>query len=180
MGYSLIALLTEDSPACATGRQGDWKGKRGAGTPTGPREASFIRFPTVRRTVSDTVPDPAEALLTSEPLMAHFATSVGDRPHAAPVWYVYDGGVVELVTTGRKLRNVRENPRIALSVQKDEAGTPEWTVTLLGTATVVDDEEAFREANRRINRKYGVDEDAHSENTLVRIDVGTASYRTYD
>jgi hypothetical protein len=53
-------------------------------------------------------------------------------------------------------------------------------VTLLGTATVVDDEEAFREANRRINRKYGVDEDAHSENTLVRIDVGTASYRTYD
>ena len=130
--------------------------------------------------MSDTVPNPAEALLTSESLMAHFATSVDDRPHVAPVWYVYEEGQVELVTTGRKLRNVRENSRVALSVQKDEAGVPEWTVTLLGTATVVDDEEAFREANRRINRKYGASEDAYDENTLVRIDIGTATYRTYD
>ncbi|NHN49075.1 pyridoxamine 5'-phosphate oxidase family protein [Halostella sp. JP-L12] len=130
--------------------------------------------------MSDSVPEPAERLLTSEPLMAHFATSVDDRPHVAPVWYVYGDGAVELVTSGRKLRNVRENPRVALSVQKDEGGQTEWTVTLLGTATVVEDEAAFREANRRINRKYGAPENAHAENALVRVDVGTASYRTYD
>ncbi len=130
--------------------------------------------------MSDTTTSEAERLLTSEPLMAHLATSVDDRPHVAPLWYVYDDGVVEIVTTGRKLANVRENPRVALSVQKDEDGDPHWMVTLRGTATVVEDEDAFRETNRRINAKYGVAEDAHAENTLVWIDVGSVNYRTYD
>jgi hypothetical protein len=53
-------------------------------------------------------------------------------------------------------------------------------VSLLGTATVVDDEAATREATRRINEKYGASEDAWSENRLVRVNVGSASYRTYD
>jgi nitroimidazol reductase NimA-like FMN-containing flavoprotein (pyridoxamine 5'-phosphate oxidase superfamily) len=112
--------------------------------------------------------------------MAHLATSVDGRPHVAPVWYVYEDGTVTLVTSGRKLANIRENPRVALSVQKDEAGDARWTVTLLGTATVVEDDAAFREANRRINDKYGADESAYRGNTLVRVDVGSATYRTYD
>lgn len=122
----------------------------------------------------------AESLLTSEPLLAYLSTSRDDRPHVAPVWYTYEEGVVEIVTTGRKLANVRANPRVSLAVSKGEGGTPEWTVTLLGTATVVDDDEASREANARINRKYGADPDAWAENTLVRIDVATSSTRTYD
>jgi len=130
--------------------------------------------------VTDAVPPEAAELLRSEPLMAHLATSVDGRPHVAPVWYTYDDGVVELVTSGRKLANVRENPRVALSVQKDEGGDAQWTVTLLGTATVVEDAAAFRGANRRINTKYGAEESAYEGNTLVRVDVGTASYRTYD
>jgi PPOX class probable F420-dependent enzyme len=126
------------------------------------------------------VPDEIAALLTSEPLMAHVATCRDGRPHVAPVWYRYEDGVVELVTGGTKLRNLRENPRVALSIQKDDGGDAEWMVSLLGTATVVDDAEATREATRKINRKYGVADDAWAENTLVRIDVGTASHRTYD
>jgi PPOX class probable F420-dependent enzyme len=128
------------------------------------------------------VPRTAERLLTSEPLMAHLATCRDGRPHVAPVWYRYDpeDDVVELVTTGRKLANVRENPRVALSVQKDEGGHAQWTVTLLGTAEVVDDEAATREATRRINAKYDASEEAWSENRLVRVDVGSVSYRTYD
>ena len=125
------------------------------------------------------VPEAVEELLTSEPLMAHFATSVNDRPHVAPVWYDYADGGLDILTTGRKLANVRENPWVAVSVQKDVAGQAEWMVTLLGTATVVDDEEATREATRRINRKYGADEDAYSENRLVHVDVGSATYQTY-
>lgn len=120
-----------------------------------------------------------ERLLTSEPLMAHLATCSNERPHVAPVWYDYADGVVEVLTTGQKLRNIRENPRVALSMQKDEGGNAQWMVTLLGTATVVDDAEATRDAERRINAKYGADPDAWSGNTLVRIDVGTASSRTY-
>lgn len=128
-----------------------------------------------------TVPEPAKRLLQSEPLAAFLATSVDDRPHVAPVWYRYrpDEEVVEIVTTGRKRSNLRTNPRAALAVHKADRGLPEWTVTLLGTATVVDDSEETERTSRRINRKYGVEEDAWEENTLVRIDVGSASYRTY-
>ena len=127
------------------------------------------------------VPAEAERLLTSEPLMAHLATCTGNRPHVAPVWYVYDADdeVVELVTTGRKLANLRENSRAALSIQKDAGGDAQWMVSLLGTATVVDDDYATDEATRRINAKYGASEGAYAENTLVRISVGSASYRTY-
>ena len=128
------------------------------------------------------VPREAERLLTSEPLMAHLATCREERPHVAPVWYVYDPDedVLELVTTGRKLANVRENPRVALSVQKDRDGHAQWTVTLLGTARVADDEAATRAATRRINAKYDASEDAWAENRLVRVGVGSASVRTYD
>lgn len=126
------------------------------------------------------VPPEAERLLEAEPLMAHLATSVDDRPHVAPVWYRYDDGVVEVATTGRKLENIRANPRVALSIQKDEGGDTRWTVTLLGSAAIVEDEEASQRGIRRLNAKYDASEDAYEENTLVRIDVGSATYRTYD
>jgi nitroimidazol reductase NimA-like FMN-containing flavoprotein (pyridoxamine 5'-phosphate oxidase superfamily) len=126
-----------------------------------------------------TLPDEAAELLRSEPLMAHLATSVDDRPHVAPVWYRYEDGTVEVVTGGRKLRNIRENSRVALSVQKDVGGDAEWMVALRGTATVIEDDAENREATRRINEKYGADEDAYDQNTLVRIDVASATVRTY-
>jgi nitroimidazol reductase NimA-like FMN-containing flavoprotein (pyridoxamine 5'-phosphate oxidase superfamily) len=129
--------------------------------------------------MADGVPTRAEDLLSSEPLAAFLATSVEDRPHVAPVWSRYEDGAVEVVTTGRKLANLRTNPRAALAVQKATAGIPEWTVTVLGTATVVGDESASRTAIRRVNEKYGVEPDAWEENVLVRIDAGSASYRTY-
>jgi len=129
--------------------------------------------------VTTTVPDTVESLLTSERLIGHLATSLNDRPHAAPVWYYYENDTVEIVTGGRKLANIRENSRVALSIQQDDGGHTEWMVSLLGTATVVGDEAAFKAANRRINEKYDADEDAYDENTLVRISIGSVNYRTY-
>lgn len=111
--------------------------------------------------------------------MAHFATSVDGRPHVAPVWFRYEDDLVEIVTTGRKLENVRENPKVALSIQNDDDGDTQWMVTLLGTASVIEDEAETEAARRRINEKYGAPTDAYEENRLVRVDVGTASYRTY-
>jgi len=129
--------------------------------------------------MSNPVPEAAEQLLTSEPLMAHFGTCADGRPHVAPVWFHYDDGTVEVLTGGRKLANVRRNPRVAISVQKDEGGRAEWMVSLRGTATVVEDEDARREAAARINPKYDADPDEYPENVLVRVEVGSASYQTY-
>jgi PPOX class probable F420-dependent enzyme len=129
--------------------------------------------------MSDGIDPEAERLLESEPLMAHLATCRDGRPHVAPVWYRYDDGTVEVTTTGRKLANLRANPRTALSVQKDVDGTAQWMVSLLGTATVVEDDAERRTAAARINAKYGADESAFPENVLVRVDVGSASHRIY-
>jgi nitroimidazol reductase NimA-like FMN-containing flavoprotein (pyridoxamine 5'-phosphate oxidase superfamily) len=129
--------------------------------------------------MADTVSAEIESRITGEPRTAYLATSRDDRPHVAPVWYLYEDGVFEIVTTGRKLANVRANPRVALTIEHAEAGDPEWTATFLGTATVVTDGAATREANARINRKYGAPDDAWDDNVLVRIEVATASFRTY-
>ena len=125
------------------------------------------------------VPPKLEQRLTAEPLTAHLATSRDNRPHVAPVWYLYDDGAVQIVTTGRKLADIRANPYVSLSVEKAEQGLPEWTSTLRGTAEPIDDQDAFERVNGRINEKYGVSGDSWEENTLVRIDIGSASFRTY-
>nr|WP_255455285.1 pyridoxamine 5'-phosphate oxidase family protein [Natrialba sp. INN-245] len=119
-------------------------------------------------------------MLESDPLMAHLGTCLEGRPHVAPVWYRYENEVVEIVTTGQKLANIRENPRVALSVQADDEGDTRWMVSLLGTATIVEDDAETATARRRINEKYGATTDAYAENTLVRIDVGSATYQKYD
>lgn len=125
------------------------------------------------------VPAEAEELIRDAPLMAHLATCRDGRPHVAPVWYGYADGTIEILTTGRKLSNIRANPRVAVSIQRDDAGRAEWMVTLFGMARVIEDDAEFAAAARRINRKYGADESAWSENVLVRIDVGSASVRQY-
>jgi nitroimidazol reductase NimA-like FMN-containing flavoprotein (pyridoxamine 5'-phosphate oxidase superfamily) len=126
--------------------------------------------------MQQTVPATVEEMLTGEKTVAHLATSVDNRPHSAPLWYRYGDGTIEILTTGQKLANIRQNPRVSLSIQHADEGIPEWEVTILGTATVVDDDEKAREANRKLNRKYGVDDNSWDENTLVRIDVGSVTY----
>lgn len=130
--------------------------------------------------MSEAVPAEAEARIEGEPLVAHLGTCAEGRPHVAPVWYRYADGVVEFTTTGRKLADIRGNSHVALSIQRDDDGVPRWMAVLRGTATVVDDDAEREAATRRINRKYGVDEDAWSDNELVRVDVGSCSFHEYD
>lgn len=130
--------------------------------------------------MADEIPEAAVELLTGDPLVAHLATSADDRPHVAPIWFAYHDGAIELVTTGRKLTNIRRNPRVALSVQESEGADAKWGLTLRGTATIVEDNDESRAIHRRINDRYGADEDEWAENTAVRIDVGSANYWGYD
>ncbi|KZN25682.1 pyridoxamine 5'-phosphate oxidase [Haladaptatus sp. R4] len=129
--------------------------------------------------MADVLPDEAETLLSEVSVMAHLATCSDDRPHVAPVWYHYEDGIVSILTSGRKLANIRTNPRVALSIQKDTAGDAEWKVTMQGTAAVVEDEEEVMKAAERINPRYGADTDAYPENTLVRIEVGSGTFTRY-
>lgn len=116
----------------------------------------------------------AADLLTREPFVGHLATCRDGDPHVAPLWYVVHEGDIELTTTGRKLENLRRNPHVALSVQHAEDHDPQWAVTVLGTATVLGEAETAA-VRRRVNRRYGVHEDAWDENVGVRIDVGSST-----
>lgn len=125
-----------------------------------------------------TVPSEIEDLLAGR-YSAHVATTVDDRPHVAPVWYVYDDGVVSFVTSGRKLENIRKNPRVALSIEKADDEGFHWTVTLLGTATVVEDPAVVAPVRRRIDEKYANDEDFGFQ-PLVRVAVRTVASQVYE
>lgn len=129
----------------------------------------------------DTVPPEAESLLTESLEMAHVATSHDDRPHVAPVWYYYEDETVEFVTGGRKLENIRENPRVALSIEKSEDGHGQWHVVLFGTAEIITDEEELWAGRTRLFQRYRgrdptLEADGEPPEALVRVAVASASY----
>ncbi|ESP90202.1 pyridoxamine 5'-phosphate oxidase family protein [Candidatus Halobonum tyrrellensis] len=111
-----------------------------------------------------TVPDAVEARIAGAPLSAHLATAVDDRPHVAPVWYVYGEGSLWLFTGGQKLRNLRSNPRVAVSVERaDPDGAVRWNATLLGTARVVDDDDRVAAVEAELAETYDYDAGEGSE-----------------
>ena len=127
------------------------------------------------------VPAAAEELLTSRREMAHVSTSVDDRPHVAPVWYYYEDETVEFVTGGKKLENIRANPRVALSVEHSENGHGQWHVVLFGTATVITDEDELWAGRTRLFQRYRdreptLEQDGEPPEALVRVDVGSTAY----
>ena len=107
-----------------------------------------------------------------------------------------------MLTGGKKLQNVRRNPRVAVSIEKQGESGPEWSVSLLGTATVVEDTERMDEAREHVFGKYRGsdeaeadggerressrrDEDEQSESSgseqgaLVEIEIGSATSQRY-
>lgn len=128
-------------------------------------------------------------VIRDETAVAHLATSSEGRPHVAPVWYRYEDGVVSLLTGGKKLENIRENPRVALSIQEDEDGIRQWLAVVRGTATVSEDDESVHEGVRYVYPKYLGDDagswppyfqshlDPDPPVALVEVDVGSATVR---
>jgi PPOX class probable F420-dependent enzyme len=127
------------------------------------------------------VPEAVEELIAGARLSAHLATAVEDRPHVAPVWYLYEDDTVSFVTGGKKLRNLRSNPRVALSIEKATERRVDWTVTLLGTATVVEEPERVEPVRDRIYEKYGAADQAgdYGFQPLVRVAVRTATHEVF-
>lgn len=75
--------------------------------------------------------------LLKEPNVAVLATvGPGGRAHAAPIWYLYEGGVF-IMSTGRgsqKHRNVEARPEITLVV--DRRSLPYYAVMAQGRAEI--------------------------------------------
>lgn len=144
------------------------------------------------------IPAEVESLIADASVSAHLATAKDNRPHVAPVWYGYQDGVVSFITGGKKLRNIQSNPQVALSLEKASTDSVEWNVTLLGTATIYDDEARIAAASDWIYDAYDDDdtasddsneeaqpddgdEDANEyEYALVRVEIGSASWTIYD
>jgi PPOX class probable F420-dependent enzyme len=59
-----------------------------------------------------------------------------ERPHAAPVWYLYDDGVFRISTGdgSQKHRNILANPNISLVI--DQRALPYYAVMVQGTAHI--------------------------------------------
>jgi PPOX class probable F420-dependent enzyme len=58
------------------------------------------------------------------------------RPHAVPIWFVYEEGVI-VMTAGagsQKVRNIARNPDVALTV--DRRSLPYYAVMIQGTAEI--------------------------------------------
>lgn len=150
-----------------------------------------------------TVPPEVEALIEEAPVSAHIATAVDDRPHVAPVWYGYRDGSLYFMTGGRKLENLRRNPRLAVSIEMADGGDVEWNVTLLGRAMVIDDPDQIEWASGWIYDRYdgdaseandsvgeSVESDGGSEAdasisdeydyALVEVEIGSTAANVYD
>jgi nitroimidazol reductase NimA-like FMN-containing flavoprotein (pyridoxamine 5'-phosphate oxidase superfamily) len=134
-----------------------------------------------------------EERIRDAPLSAHLATSVGDRPHVAPVWYGYRDGALYTITGGKKLENARRNPRVAVSIEEgDGEGGVDWGVTLLGHVTVIDDPDRIAEAEAWVYDAYDQHEtdggeeeefdpgDPGVDYALLKINIGSASLSVYE
>lgn len=148
----------------------------------GPRRA-MTNYTTDKRLRmgGNTVPPAVERVLTEELEMAHLGTAVNDRPHVAPVWYRYEADMVEFVTEGKKLENIRANPKVALSIEHSENGHGQWHVVLFGTARIITEESQLWAGRTRLfqryrNREPSLEEDGEPPEALVKVDIGSVSY----
>ncbi len=104
------------------------------------------------------------------PHVAHFASIRPDgTPHVSPVWYQWADGKVTVVSgdSAVKTRNVRQNPKVAISVATDE--WPYQYVILEGNATV--DSSNLRDTVRSIFSRYeGAERGEQDANDLTASD----------
>jgi PPOX class probable F420-dependent enzyme len=90
--------------------------------------------------------------------VAHVATAdTRGRPHVVPVCLVVEDGRLYFASgrTGRKLRNLRANPEVAVSADDyTEAWSGLRGVVVSGTARVHAGNPTFRRIRRRLYAKY--------------------------
>ena len=98
-------------------------------------------------------------------------------PQAFPVWYDYDGATFTLTTeaTAAKVRNISQNPRVALCITDTTRHVRSLTVR--GVAQIIEGNEAAQELHRRLSVRYlGTEEgsdwaDSMADEELVIVSI---------
>ena len=114
--------------------------------------------------------------------VARLATAGGDgRPHVVPIVFALDGEVIYTAVDAkpkrsrelRRLRNIEENPRVALLADHyDDDWTRLWWARADGTARVVERDDPIRErAARLLADRYQQYRESPPEDRAVAIDV---------
>ncbi|MBN9111800.1 MAG: PPOX class F420-dependent oxidoreductase [Pseudonocardia sp.] len=90
--------------------------------------------------MTDVIPEQLSDLL-ERPLLGHLATTRPDgSPQVNPMWFLWDGTHLRFTHTSRraKFRNVRHEPRVAMSVVDPDH--PSRYLEVRGTVESVDDD----------------------------------------
>ena len=115
-------------------------------------------------------PEEIDAFL-KKPRLADLATVRPDgSPHVAPVWYLYDGETVKVMTDKNavKTRNIRHDPRVSLSIATNDE--PYQYALVSGTAEISHD--GIPELLYEISVHYKGEEEGrrYADNVIKEID----------
>lgn len=89
--------------------------------------------------------------------IARVATTRPDnRPHIAPVWYLWEGDTFyfETARDSVKADNLRSNPNVAITVDISQGGLRLRYVILEGQVEIIEERKIVRELTERIYSRY--------------------------
>ena len=99
-----------------------------------------------------------DALLREANVIVFSSVDAKGRPHATPVWYLYDDGEIR-ISVGKneqKHKNVLRNPNVSVVI--DRRGLPYYAIMIQGTAEIgpgLSDEDRLRLAVRYLGKDLG-------------------------
>ncbi|MGI5148987.1 PPOX class F420-dependent oxidoreductase [Plantactinospora sp. CA-294935] len=100
-------------------------------------------------------PPPSHADLLTRPLFAHLATTRPDGgPQSNVMWFDWDGGLIRMTHTKRrqKFRNVRRDPRVALSIADPD--DPYRFLEVRGVVEKIEDDDEVASFYRSLQQRY--------------------------
>jgi PPOX class probable F420-dependent enzyme len=105
---------------------------------------------------STPTPPASHADLLERPTFAHLATVRPDgSPQSNVMWFVWDGDRIKLTHTRsrQKFRNIRHEPRVALSMADPE--NPYRFIEVRGVVERIDDDDAEASFYQSLQHRYG-------------------------
>ncbi len=102
------------------------------------------------------IPDRFKDLLTTKPAFAHLATVMPDgQPQVTPVWIDFDGNhiLVNSAKGRQKDKNMRREPRVALSIQDPE--NPYRYLEIRGRVVAVTEDGADQHIDKQAKKYLG-------------------------